>query len=295
MGQKARSCWLKEGDKNTKYFHAMVEGRRRRNTISVLQKSGGDWCKSGKDIEEEIEGYFRGLFTSSNPQLFDTVLEGIPQVITRQMNQRLVRPVSEEEVRKAVFSLHPNKAPGPDGMTPIFFQQFWNTIKFDLINAVSSFFHSGNLLSAINSTMITLIPKVDNPVCVSQFRPISLCNVVYRIISKILVNRLKPLLKHCISDNQSAFIPGRQIIDNVIIAHESIHCLNNMRSGSNAFMALKLDMSKAYDRVEWQFVVKMMEQMGFCQTWIKWILKCMSSVTFSFNINGESRGFCETN
>ena len=139
--------------------------------------------------------------------------------------------------------------------------------------------------------MITLIPKIDNPLCVSQFIPISLCNVVYRIISKILVNRLKPLLKHCISMNQSAFIPGRQIIDNVIIAHESIHCLNNMRSGSNAFMALKLDMSKAYDRVEWQFVVKMMEQMGFCQTWIKWILKCMSSVTFSFNINGESRDF----
>ena len=89
--------------KNTKYFHAIVEGRRRRNTISALQKSGGAWCKSG----EEIEGYFKSLFTFSNPQHFDIVLEGVPQVITRQMNQRLVRPVSEKEVRKAIFSLHP--------------------------------------------------------------------------------------------------------------------------------------------------------------------------------------------
>ena len=154
------------------------------------------------------------------------------------MNSRLVRPMSEEEVKKAVFSLYSNKALRPDSMTPIFFQQFWQIIKSDLLDAISSFFHSGNLLSAINDTMVTLIPKIDHLVCVSQFRPVSLCNAVYRIISKILVNRLKSLLKSCISMNQSAFIPSRQIIDNIIVAHESIHCLNNMRRGPNAFMAL---------------------------------------------------------
>ncbi|XP_071920735.1 uncharacterized protein [Coffea arabica] len=184
----------------------------------------------------------------SNPQLSDSILQGIPRVITDPMNTRLIRPVSEVEVKKAVFSSHPNKAPGPDGMTPIFFQKYWHIIKEDLIRAISSFFHSGNLLSAVNETIITLIPKVESPVLVSQFRPISLCNVTHRIISKILVNRMKPLLKLCISHNQSAFIPERQIIDNLIIAHESIHCLNSRRSGSNAFMALKPDMSKAYDR-----------------------------------------------
>ena len=159
-----------------------------------------------------------------------------------------------------------------------------------MINAISSFFHSGQLLKAINETIITLIPKVDSPVLVSQFRPISLCNVVYRIISKILVLRLKPVLNCCISQNQSAFVPGRQIIDNVVIAHEFIHCLNNRMFGTNAFMALKLDMSKAYDRVEWLFVLKIMEKMGFCQKWRDWIFKCMSSVVYSFNLNGEKRG-----
>lgn len=290
-GQKARIQWLKEGDRNTKYFHAVVEGRRKRNNISTLQKENGTWCESEGEIEGEINAYFNKLFTSNNPKHFDTILSGIPQVITGQMNNKLTRPVSEMEVKKAVFSLHPNKAPGPDGMTPSFFQNFWDVVKKDLIDTISSFFHSGHLLKAINETIITLIPKVESPISVSQFRPISLCNVVYRIISKILVNRLKPLLNHCVSGNQSAFVPGRQIIDNIVIAHESIHCLNQRRTGSNNFMALKLDMAKAYDRVEWLFVIKMMERMGFCQTWINWIFKCISSVVYSFNVNGEKKGF----
>ncbi|XP_071939813.1 uncharacterized protein [Coffea arabica] len=261
-GQKARIKWLQEGDKNTKFFHASVAERRRRNNISCLKKGDGTWCDSEQEVANEIQGYFQELFTSSNPQQIESTLRDIPLVITDQMNEMLVRPVSELEVRNAVFSLQPNKAPGPDGMTAAFFQHYWNVIKADLINAISSFFHSGQLLKAINETIITLIPKVDSPVLVSQFRPISLCNVVYRIISKILVLRLKPVLNCCISQNQSAFVPGRQIIDNVVIAHEFIHCLNNRRFGTNAFMALKLDMSKAYDRVEWLFVTHRQEISG---------------------------------
>lgn len=176
-------------------------------------------------------------------------------------------------------------------MTPIFFQQFWNIVKGDLIAAISSFFHSGNLLKSINETVITLIPKVDAPILVSQFRPISLCNVIYRVISKILVNRLKPFLKYCISSNQSAFIPGRQILDNEVIAHEFIHCLHNRRTGTNTHMALKLDMSKAYDRIERVFLAKVMQKMGVCPKWIQWIMKCVSSVTYTFNINGEKNGY----
>ncbi|XP_071933546.1 uncharacterized protein [Coffea arabica] len=229
-GQKARVQWLKEGDRNTRYFHSEVEGRRKKNSISALQRDDGTWCESEEEVEGEINEYFEKLFTSSNPRQFDAILRGIPQVITDQMNSKLTKPVSEMEARKAVFSLHPNKAPGPD--------------------AISSFFHSGHLLQAINETIITLIPKVESPISVSQYRPISLCNVMYRIISKILVNRLKSFLHHCISSNQSAFIPDRQIIDNIVVTHESIHCLNHRRTGSNEFMTLKLDMAKTYDRVE---------------------------------------------
>ena len=239
----------------------------------------------------EINGYFDRIFTSSNPEEFAPIIQCIPQVITDHMNALLTRPITELEVKKAVFSLHPNKAPGPDGMSPVFFQKFWNIVKLDLIAAISSFFHSGNLLKAINETCSTLIPKTDSPTSVSQFRPISLCNVIYRIIFKILVNRVKPFLPCCVSANQSAFIPGRHITDNIMIAHEFIHCLNNRRGGTNAFMAIILDMAKTYDRVEWGFLEKVMSKMGFCSTWINWILKCVSSVTYSFNISGEKRGF----
>ena len=120
------------------------------------------------------------------------------------------------------------------------------------------------MLRAFNDTLITLIPKIDNPLNLTQYRPISLCNVFYKIISKILVNRLKPILGQCVSQNQSAFVPGRQIIDNVLMAHEYIHRLNRKRNGKESYMAIKLDMSKAYDHVEWGFLAKIMEKMDFC-------------------------------
>lgn len=245
-----------------------------------------------EEIEGVISGYFKVLFTSTNPKLSEEILDGIPRVITRQTNSKLIKPVTEMNIRKAVFSMHPDKAIGSYGMTPIFFQRFWNVIKKKkLTDVISSFINSGNLLKATNKTIITLIPKIESPTLVFQFRPISLCNVVYRVVAKVLSNRLQPLLKHCISPNQSAFISGRQIMDNIMIAHEFIHCLNRKRNGSNAYMALKLDMSKAYDRVEWSFETSIMEKMGFHTTWIHWIFKCMSSVSYSFNINRERRGY----
>ena len=182
------------------------------------------------------------------------------------MNRKLIRPIYETEIKEAVFSMHPNKAPGPDGMSPFFFQRFWNIIKNDVIRAVLSFFRPGKILKAFNETLISLIPKVEHPIFVSQLRPISLCNVFYKIISKILVNRLKPILGQCISQNQSAFVPGRQIIDNVLMAHEYIHWLNRKRNGKESYMAIKLDMLKAYDRVEWGFLAKK-----------KWVFVCSGS------------------
>ena len=156
---------------------------------------------------------------------------------------------------------------------------------------VRQFFKGNFLPKATNETLITLIPKNDAPLNFNQFRPISLCNVVYKIIAKILINRMKPLLPNCINPAQSAFIPGRQIVDNIILAHESIHHLNNKRQGKDGYMALKLDMSKAYDRVKWNFIAAVMAKMGFCPIWIKWIITCLNSVSFSFNINGDKKGY----
>nr|XP_027120381.1 uncharacterized protein LOC113737334 [Coffea arabica] len=288
--QKSRNRWLKEGDKNTAFFHQSVLAKRKRNRISVLQKSDGNWCWSDKEIEEEMCNHYNELFMSTNPTEFEEVLQGIPCTISNLMNAQLIKPVDEGEIKKAIFSMFPNKAPGVDGMSPCFFQSYWNIINADIVHAISSFFHTGNLLKAFNETIISLIPKVDNPVMLANFRPISLCNVLYKIISKILANRLKRVLKHCISPSQSAFIPGRQILDNVIIAHELLHFLKSKRAGKVGFMTLKLDMSKAYDRVEWKFLGRIMMQMGFCPTFVRWIMTCVSTVAYSFNLNGQKVG-----
>ena len=144
----------------------------------------------------------------------------------------------------------PFKAPGSDGMPPLFFQTFWPDIGRDVSEAVLSCLNSGTILKSINHTFITLIPKVKNPETVAQFRLISLCNVIYKILSKVIANRLKPILNSIISEAQSAFVADRVITDNILIAFESLHHMKTQCSSNTGFMALKLDMSKAYDRVE---------------------------------------------
>nr|XP_027086514.1 uncharacterized protein LOC113708252 [Coffea arabica] len=289
--QKARLDWLREGDKNTKYFHAFVKGRRIKNRIRKLQRENGSWAESEEEIVSEISGFFRELFTSGGRNDMSEILEGIPHSITQEMNTNLTKPVEEEEIQSAIFSMQSDKAPGQDGMSPLFFQRFWSIIKGDLIPAIQAFFSSGFMLKSINHIVISLIPKTLHPTCLKNFRPISLCNVIYKTISKILANRMKLVLGKCISNTQSAFIPDRQILDNVILVHEYMHYLKNKRQGKEGFMAIKLDMAKAYDRVEWHFLQAMMQKMGFCARWINWITSCLSSVSYSFNCNGESKGF----
>nr|XP_027082466.1 uncharacterized protein LOC113704793 [Coffea arabica] len=217
----------------------------------------------------------------------EKILDRIPVTITEQMNKELSKKVEEKEIKTAFFSMDPNKALGSDDMSPLFFQRFWSIIKQDLVNAIQGFFYHSVILKAINHTVISLIPKIDWPIEVNQYRPISLCQVVYKAKAKILVSRMQPFLSRCISKNRSAFVSGRQILDNVILSHELLHFLKNKRHGREGYMAVKLNMSKAYDRVEWKCLKAIMEKMGFCSTWISWISSCISSVTYSFKVNGE--------
>lgn len=189
-------------------------------------------------------------------------------------------------MRDVVFKMNSEKAPGPDGMTPSIYRQHWDAIKSGLISFIKLFFEKNRLDPKVKQTHICLIPKIENPITIKDYRPISLANVAYKTISKILAERLKPWLNVIITENQSAFIPERLITDNVLIAHELMHSLHT-KNLSNKFMALKLDIAKAFDRVEWKFIDTVMEKMGFCLQWRTWIMMCITTVTYSVLINGE--------
>ena len=146
--------------------------------------------------------------------------------------------------------MYPLKAPGPDGMPILFFQHFWSFSSIVVTKTVLDFLNFGISPSHFNDTHISLVPKIKEPKKITDYRPISLCNVVYKIASKAIANRLRRFLPSIISDTQSAFIHGRLIIDNVLVAFETMHHIGQKKGGKVGEMALKLDISKAYDRVE---------------------------------------------
>lgn len=247
--QRSKQLWLQAGEKNTKYFHASCNIRRRTNHIQRLQNENGEWVDWNGGLHDLIRDYYQHLFTQGSCQSRE-VLECVPRTITDVHNNILLEPVSDSEVKQAIFSMHPDKAPGPDGMTPAFYQKHWAVVGNEITQLVRKFFETGEVMESMNDTNIVLIPKKKNPSLLSELRPIALCNVVMKIITKVAANRLKQVLEVVISDTQSAFIPGRLISDNIMIAFEIMHYLKQKKFGKEGFMALKLDMSKAYDRIE---------------------------------------------
>uniref|UniRef100_A0A2N9IBV7 Reverse transcriptase domain-containing protein n=1 Tax=Fagus sylvatica TaxID=28930 RepID=A0A2N9IBV7_FAGSY len=289
--QRSRMTWLAAGDSNTKFFHSQANQRRRTNCLSGLWNSDNVWCTDESQIEDIAVSYFDDIFHTSTPVNLEDTLTAVNSRVTPEVNQRLLQPFTADEVRMALFQMHPSKAPGPDGMSSFFFQKYWNIVGADVVAAVLSVLNSGKILRKINLTHISLIPKKKNPERMSEYRPISLCNVVYKIISKVLANRLKVVLPCIISDSQSAFVPGRLITDNVSVAFEFIHKMKAKRKGKKGEMALKLDMSKAYDRVEWAFIEGIMRKLGFAERWISLLMECICTVQYSVLIDGVPKGY----
>ncbi|KAL5736596.1 hypothetical protein ACOSQ2_031384 [Xanthoceras sorbifolium] len=206
------------------------------------------------------------------------------------MNMVLDAKFSADEIRHALFQMHPTKAPGVDGLPALFFQKYWSIVGDGVVAACLGCLNDGLPMQEVNSTLITLIPKKERPREVSDFRPISLCTSVYKIIAKTIANRFRSVLGDVISESQSAFIPGRLITDNALIGFECMHLLKRKKLGDHGFAALKLDMSKAYDRVEWSYLESIMRRLGFSASWVDLILRCVSSVSYSFVVNGEVFG-----
>ncbi|CAN6559258.1 unnamed protein product [Malus baccata var. baccata] len=285
--QRSRVNWLRDGDANTKFFHHSTLHRRRRNTIVKLKDEDGSWVERPDQVRRLVEHHFAESFSSVGSRNWGSLLDCISPVVSDAMNMGLVAPVSDDEIKEAALEMGCLKAPGPDGFQGVFYQSFWETISADVLALVKALIQDSTIPGTLNDTHIVLIPKVANPEAVSQFRPISLCNYSYKILSKVLANRLRVLLPNIISPSQNAFVAGRHVQDSIGIAHEIFHFLKGRTAKTKFELGIKLDMQKAYDRVEWDFLEAVMEKMGFCQMWRQLVLGCVNSVQFNVLLNGQ--------
>jgi hypothetical protein len=208
-------------------------------------------------------------------------------MVTREMNNVPIAEFTEEEIGDALFQIGPLKAPGSDGLHARFFQRNWELLKFEICKAIKQFFDDGLILENFNMTKIVLIPKSTDAIELKDFRPISLCNVVYKIIAQCIINRLRPFLQDLISETQSAFVLGRLISDNALIAFECFHAIHRAKKGEDSFSAYKMDLTKAYDRVDWSFLEGMLIQYGFDPLWVTWVMSCIKSVKFKVRISDQ--------
>ena len=242
--QRSKVDWLKHGDLNKKYVHCRTTERNKRNLISGLENEYRDWIEDENQIGEILISCFSSLFTSANPNVLEPILEGVIPRVSRAMNEELLRPFVAEEVSLALKQMDADMAPSIDGLPPLFYKQFWDKVGGEVTEAVLSALNTSTIPKAINHTFLTPIPKIQSPRKVTDFWPISLSNVLYKLIAKVLANHLKPRLPQLISETQSAFMSERLITNNILVAHETLHHLKSKRFSKIGFMALKLDMRK---------------------------------------------------
>ncbi|GMI90398.1 hypothetical protein HRI_002709100 [Hibiscus trionum] len=279
--QKSRLRWFKEGDRNTAFFHVSASLRQKRNSISSLETEGGKIVEP-KLILSAFEDHFKKQFNSSRTlPLLDLGIQ-LPKLSSEAVIY-LEKPFEENEVWDIIKHSDGNRAPGPDGFNWNFFKHFLPQVKPYVMNFMSNLFEGRPIDKSFNESFIALIPKTDNPVKMEEFRPISLVSSVYKIAAKLLANRLGNVIGEIIGEKQFAFVKGRQILDCALIANELIH---DMQHRKKRAVILKADFNKAYDSIDWLFLDKVMDNMGFGTKWRKWINWCISSPTVSILVNG---------
>ncbi|KAJ9563335.1 hypothetical protein OSB04_008495 [Centaurea solstitialis] len=287
--QRAKVHWLREGDSNTRFFHNAVKERKHINQVRSICNVDGVFV-----YDEEVSTAFLDHLKSFLGTCDDSLDPVMPHawfrnILSLQDSLTMIRPIMDCEIRDAMFQIGKDKAPGSDGFTSHFFRAAWDVVGRDITVAIHNFFYRGHLAKELNHTLICLLPKTPNANSVSDYRPISCCSVLYKCISKIIVNRIKPFLDGLVGRSQSAFIPGRRIVDNILMAHELV--VGYHLSSGKPRCAFKIDLRKAYDMVDWRYLCNMLEGFGFHPVIRAWIKEMVTTTSYSVAVNGESWGF----
>ncbi|XP_056697648.1 uncharacterized protein [Spinacia oleracea] len=255
--QKAKAAWLKDGDENTSLFHQSIKARNTHNQVYSICGMDGIWKDNPADISQAFLDYYT------------TLLAG--------------------EIKKALFSIPGRKAPGPDGYGSYFYKDAWSIVGADVISAVLDVLQHGKLLKELNHTVITLIPKTKCPKNVSEFRPISCCNTLYKCITKVICSRLRQVLPDLIIQNQGGFVHGRYMVHNIMVVQDLVKQYG--RKSAKPSCMMKIDLQKAYDTVDWDFLQEMLVQLGFPRAFVTLVMECVTTPKFSLMLNGNMHAF----
>lgn len=262
--QKSRVQWLALGDQNSKFFHKKVKSHIVRSKILSISYENGNRLEEPAATKTEILGFYKKLLgekfnlkMSSAGVMSSLVTSKVPV----HMKDGLIQDVTTEEIKRAMFAIGGDKAPGPDGFSASFFHKNWSIVGPDVVNAVTYFFSHKCLPKGWNATAFTLVPKLSCPLTMKDYRPIACCNVIYKCITKLLALRLQPILPHLIDQSQAVFVKGRSISDNILLMQELVR--NYHRNALPKRSAVNIDLMKAYDSVDWEFLFDVMHAMDF--------------------------------
>jgi len=282
LRHKSRAKWLKEGDSNTTYFHKTINFKRNHNAIQGIFINGV-WVQQPKLVKDEAVKFFVSRFTEEN--FSRPTLDGVHfKMITHSQREELIAPFSDKELKEVVWSCGGDKCPGPDGFNFNFIKEFWGVLKPEFRRFVDEFHVHGSFPKSINASFLALIPKSNHPQSFNDYRPISLIGCMYKIIAKLLANRLRIVLPGLIYERQSAFIKDRHILHGTLILNEVVE---EAKRSKKPVMVFKVDFEKVYDSVSWSFLDYILDRLGFYLKWRKWITACLQSATISILVNGS--------
>ncbi|XP_028550871.1 uncharacterized protein LOC114579679 [Dendrobium catenatum] len=281
---RAKTKWLRDGDSNTKFFNAYATGRRSSNWINQIKGSNGKITSDPSEVEDIFVSFFKNKWREK-----DCYLSGWPKpfnVLNVFDKGVLLKEFKKEELDEVVKHLEAGISPGIDGISYSFIKTFWSIISKDVWKAILSFFELGTMCPNWKENLITLIPKTGNLMLPSSFRPISPCLSVYKLIAKMLLNRMLFIIPKLVSEEQAAFIKGRSSSEHILLAQEVCNKFRFSKA-KKGLMAIKIDMEQAYDSMSWSTLTQVLMNLGFPDKFANFLIQCVSNTKFSIIVNGN--------
>ncbi|XP_062109574.1 uncharacterized protein LOC133821078 [Humulus lupulus] len=294
LRQKSKVDWLRYGDDNTAYVHACLKQRRAFNCITSVVTESSQLIEKFDDVVAHFVTHFQKIMgsNSSASVLIQHSCFSLGHRLSLDQQINLVRPFTKKEVKDALFSISSIKSPGPDGYGSGFFKAMWSNLEVEISEAIFDFFERGDLPEEANMATICLIPKIETPAKTADYRPIACCNSIYKCISKMLCDTLATVLPSLIHQNQGAFVKNRLLAHNILILQDIIK--RYKRKNVSPRCVMKIDLSKAYDMLDWNFMEDILTAFCFPNKFIKWIMACLKDPTYlilmNSRIQGEFRG-----